>query len=84
MKAGTLGTVLSVFLAFLLQTSCGHPNNPDEGSAVRTGGGVVEAVEAINGIAAPPVPTETIQGARDAAAAANAHIETVDSILGSR
>lgn len=84
MKAGTLGIVVSAVLAILLQTSCGRSDNPDEGSTVQTGGGVVEAVEAINGIAAPPVPTETIQDARDAAAAANAHIETVDSILGSR
>lgn len=75
--------VAAAMSAILLPGSCGRADDPGAENASREPG-VIEAVEALNGIAAPPVPTETIHDARDAAAAANAHIGTVDSILGSR
>jgi len=76
------GLVVAV-LVMLLQTSCGEPDNP-EGRTAGQGTGLIGAVEAINDIATPPVPTGVIHDARDAAASANAHVEAVDSILEAR
>lgn len=83
MKGTIPGKLLTALLALLLQASCGG-NDSANGQNADQGSGMIEAVEAINEIATPPVPTGVINDARDAAAAANAHVETVDSILGSQ
>ena len=81
---GTIPTSIAVtVLAMLLQASCGGTGNTG-GQNADQGSGALGAVEALNEIATPPVPTGIIHDARDAAAAANAHVEAVDSILGSR
>lgn len=81
---GTIPTGISiVVLAVLLQASCGGTGN-DGGQNADQNPGSLGAVEALNEIATPPAPTGMIHDARDAAAAANAHVEAVDSILGSQ
>lgn len=83
MRKAISGNPLPAMLVFTISMSCGGTDNAD-GQNADQGSGMIEAVEAINDIATPPVPTELIQDARDAAAAANAHVEAVDSILGSQ
>ncbi|MFO7626172.1 MAG: hypothetical protein R6V62_02795 [Candidatus Fermentibacteraceae bacterium] len=83
MKRAIPANLVVAVLATLLQATCGGTGKPD-GQKADQGSGVLGAVGAVNDIATPPVPTEVIHDARDAAAAANAHIETVDSILGSQ
>lgn len=75
--------LLPAILLFTLSFSCGGNDRAVEDTTDQDSG-AIGAVEAINGIATPPVPTGLINNARDAAAAANAHVEAVDSILGSQ
>lgn len=75
-------SIVAATLGMLLHASCGGTGNAEQNTD--QGSGVLGAVEAINEIAPPPVPTAIIHDARDAAAAANAHVEAVDSILGSQ
>jgi hypothetical protein len=76
-------TIVAAFFAMLLNAACGGAESTENQSDDQASG-ALGAVEAINGIATPPVPTAIIHDARDAAAAANAHVEAVDSILGSQ
>lgn len=75
--------VFAASLSMLLNASCGGADT-SENQIQDQGSGVIGVVEAINEIATPPVPTGVIHDARDAADAANAHAEAVDSILGSQ
>lgn len=76
-------SIVAATLAMLLHASCGGSDSAENQSDDQASG-ALGAVEAINEIATPPVPTAIIHDARDAAAEANAHVETVDSILGSQ
>lgn len=78
MRSGCL-----LIMASALVFSCGGPSGEDEGTAPENGmGQVLEAGEALNSIAAPPVPTGVIRDAREAVDATNERIGAADSLVG--
>lgn len=81
-----LRPVVHAVLAVVLLCACGDSGDGDSTAATpaSTVVEVIEAQEAINGIATPPVPTGVIDDARSAAAGAGARVHAVDSILGSQ
>ncbi len=72
-------------LAMLL-LACGSGSEEGGASGATPGSQAVEALEAqeaINSIAQPPVPTGAIRDAREAAGALDSRTRSVDSIVGS-